>query len=237
MSAAPLDPAFDITVRSSGLNGRKRVEKLMGALALLSAVLAVGVLVLVLGSVLFKGVSQLDLTFFTKPKALFGEKGGIADALVGSALIVGMAILIAVPFAILMAIYIAEYAGPKQRRFFRVVLDVLNGVPAIVVGIFIFGLLVVGHGQSAIYGGISLAILMVPMVCARDAGGARARAAIAARGESRARRAALAHGLLHRSADGDRRHPHRGRARGRPRRRRDGAAALHLVGGSQQDLG
>jgi phosphate transport system permease protein len=164
MSSAPLDPAFDITVRSGGLNGRKRVEKLMGAVALLSALLAVGVLFLVLGSVLFKGVSQLDITFFTKPKALFGEKGGIADALVGSALIVGMAILMSVPFAILMAVYIAEYAGPKAASVLRVVLDVLNGVPAIVVGIFIFGLLVVGHGQSAFYGAISLAILMVPMV-------------------------------------------------------------------------
>ena len=63
-----------------------------------------------------------------------------------------------------MAIYIAEYAGPKAASFFRVVLDVLNGVPAIIVGIFIYGVFVVGNGQSAIYGAISLAILMVPMV-------------------------------------------------------------------------
>ena len=75
-----------------------------------------------------------------------------------------MATIMAVPIAILVAIYIAEYAGPKAASFFRVMLDVLNGVPAIIVGIFIYGLLVVGHGQSAIYGAMALAILMIPMV-------------------------------------------------------------------------
>jgi phosphate transport system permease protein len=75
-----------------------------------------------------------------------------------------MAMLLAVPVAILVAIYIAEYAGPRAASFFRVMLDVLNGVPAIIVGIFIYGLLVVGNGQSAIYGAMSLAILMIPMV-------------------------------------------------------------------------
>ena len=75
-----------------------------------------------------------------------------------------MATIMAVPIAILVAIYIAEYAGPKAASFFRVMLDVLNGVPAILVGIFIYGLLVVGHGQSAIYGAMALAILMIPMV-------------------------------------------------------------------------
>ena len=90
--------------------------------------------------------------------------GGIADALVGSILIVAMCMLMAVPVAILVAIYMSEYAGPKVSYFLRVVLDVLNGVPAIVVGIFVFGLLVVGHGQSAVYGAFALAILMLPMV-------------------------------------------------------------------------
>jgi phosphate transport system permease protein len=118
----------------------------------------------VLGSVIFKGFSQLDLTFFTKPRPLFGEKGGIADALVGSALIVAMAMVIAIPVAVLVAIYMSEYASPKVSRGLRIVLDVLNGVPAIVVGIFVFGLLVVGRGQSAIFGAFALSILMLPMV-------------------------------------------------------------------------
>jgi phosphate transport system permease protein len=65
---------------------------------------------------------------------------------------------------VLVAIYMSEYAGPKVARGLKIVLDVLNGVPAIVVGIFVFGILVVGHGQSAIYGAFALAILMLPMV-------------------------------------------------------------------------
>ena len=72
--------------------------------------------------------------------------------------------LIAIPVAVLVAIYMSEYAGPKVARGLKVVLDVLNGVPAIVVGIFVFGIVVVGHGQSAIYGAFALAILMLPMV-------------------------------------------------------------------------
>ena len=163
MSAPETDP-YDITVSSNGLARRRRTEKLVSALALLSALFAVFILALVLGTVLFKGLSQISLAFFTKPAALFGESGGIADALVGSALIVGMATLMAVPIAILVAIYIAEYAGPNVSSILRVMLDVLNGVPAIIVGVFIYGLLVVGHGQSAIYGALSLAILMIPMI-------------------------------------------------------------------------
>jgi phosphate transport system permease protein len=164
VTTAELDPRYDIRTRSSGLGRRRRVEQAMAVLAVLSALLACAILFLVLGSVLLKGVSQLDLSFFTRPKPLFGEKGGIADALVGSALIVGMAIVLSVPLAVLVAIYVSEYAGSRAALFFRLVLDVLNGVPAIVVGIFVFGLLVVGHGQSAIYGAVSLAILMLPMV-------------------------------------------------------------------------
>lgn len=132
--------------------------------AVLSALLACAMLFLVLGTVLQKGVSQLDLSFFTKAKPLFGQKGGIADALVGSALIVGLSAAFAVPVAVLVAIYISEYARPRAAALFRTVLDVLNGVPAIVVGIFIYGLLVVGGSQSAVYAALALAILMLPMV-------------------------------------------------------------------------
>lgn len=160
---ASLD-AYDITVRSNRLARRRAAEKLFGALAVLSAVVASGILFLVLGTVLFKGFSQLDLGFFTKPRPLYGEEGGIADALVGSALIVGLAMLMAIPLAVLVAIYMSEYARPGVSKSLQVVLDVLNGVPAVVVGIFVFGLLVVGRGQSAVFGAFALAILMIPMV-------------------------------------------------------------------------
>ncbi|HEU5009406.1 MAG TPA: phosphate ABC transporter permease PstA [Gaiellaceae bacterium] len=160
---ATVDP-YDITAKSNGLRRRRIVEKLFGVAAIASAVLACGILFVVLGTLIHKGLSALSVDFFTKPRPLFGEEGGIADALVGSALIVGMAMVIAIPVAVLVAIYMSEYAGPKVARGLKIVLDVLNGVPAIVVGIFVFGILVVGHGQSAIYGAFALAILMLPMV-------------------------------------------------------------------------
>jgi phosphate transport system permease protein len=163
VTPAHVDP-YDITVRSNRLGRRRFVERGFGLLAILSALIACGILFLVLGTVLYKGFSELNLSFFTKPRPLFGEQGGIADALVGSALIVGMAMLMAIPVAVLVAIYMSEYAGPRVSKVLRVVLDVLNGVPAIVVGIFVFGILVVGSGQSAVYGAFALAILMLPMV-------------------------------------------------------------------------
>lgn len=154
----------DVTVGSNNLGRRRIVEKLFASGGVLAAFSAVAILGLVLGTIVYKGASQLELDFFTLPRPLFGQEGGIADALVGSALIVAICVVIAVPIAVLVAIYMSEYAGPRTSTFLRVVLDVLNGVPAIVVGIFIFGILVVGRGQSAIFGALALAILMVPMV-------------------------------------------------------------------------
>jgi phosphate transport system permease protein len=165
MSAVPeaVDP-YDMTVRSNGLRRRRIVEKVFGVLSLLAAVFACAILAVVLTTLIYKGFSQLNLDFFTKPRPLFGEKGGVADALIGSAIIVGMAMLMAIPVSVLVAIYMSEYARPTVSRGLRIVLDVLNGVPAIVVGVFVFGLLVVGNGQSAVFGAFSLAILMLPMV-------------------------------------------------------------------------
>jgi len=163
MSELAVDP-YDITAKSNGLRRRRIVEKVFGVLAIGSAVLACAILFVVLGTLVYKGFSALSIDFLTKPRPLYGEKGGIADALIGSALIVGMAMLIAIPISVLVAIYMSEYAGPKVARALKIVLDVLNGVPAIVVGIFVFGVLVVGRGQSAVYGAFALAILMLPMV-------------------------------------------------------------------------
>jgi phosphate transport system permease protein len=161
--ASPVDP-YDVTVRSSGLGRRRLTEKAFGLAGVLAALVAVGVLALVLGTVVTKGASALDLSLFTKPRPLFGESGGIADALIGSAIIVAIAMLIAIPVSVLVAIFMSEYASVRISKTLRVVLDVLNGVPAIVVGIFVFGLLVVGNGQKAVFGSFALAILMVPMV-------------------------------------------------------------------------
>ena len=155
---------YDVTVRSAGLRRRRIVQLIFAILATLSALAAVAMLGLVIGSVIVKGASSLSTDFFTQPRGLFGEAGGLADAIVGSLIIVSMATLIAVPIGVLVAIFLSEFASKSVAIFVRIVLDVMNGIPAIVVGIFVFGVIVVGRGQSALAGAFALSILMVPMV-------------------------------------------------------------------------
>jgi phosphate transport system permease protein len=137
----------------------------MEALATFASVLAVAVLALVVGSVLVKGIGAINLDFLTHNPVPFGQTGGgIADSIVGTAILVGLASAIAIPVGILIGIYGAEFASPRLASVVRFALDILNGLPTIVVGIFIFGLLVVGNQQSGWAGAIALAIVMLPIV-------------------------------------------------------------------------
>jgi phosphate transport system permease protein len=144
---------------------RKMANRAAEAFATLAALTAVAVLGVVVGSVLLKGIDALSWDFLTKTPVTFGETGGgIAHAVVGSALLVLMAALMAIPVGVLVAIYITEFAPGPVKRTIRLALDVLNGVPSIVIGIFVFSLLIAGHHQSAIAGSISLAVIMLPLV-------------------------------------------------------------------------
>ena len=129
----------------------------------------------------------------------------------------------ALPVGILVAIYVNEFARPSIRAGLGLAIDILAGVPAIVIGIFVFVLLVVGSGQSGFKGAFALAILMLPFVTRTTDRGARPRAELAARGEPRPRRSPVADDAERRAAPRDRRHRHRHHPRGRPRRRRDRA--------------
>jgi phosphate transport system permease protein len=96
---------------------------------------------------------------------LFGQPGGgISSAIVGSAIIVAMATAIALPVGVLIGIYLTEFAPRAVARPIQLVLDILNGLPTIITGIFVFGLLVIGHGQSAYAGAFALSIVMLPLV-------------------------------------------------------------------------
>ena len=114
-STAAHDDRYDITTRSGGLRRRRITEKVFAGLAVGSAVVAVGILALVLGTVIHRGITELSLDFFTKPRPLFGQAGGIADALVGSALIVGMAMVMAIPCSILVAIFMGASSRTCTR--------------------------------------------------------------------------------------------------------------------------
>jgi phosphate transport system permease protein len=147
------------------LRRRKRFNRLVEGGATVATVLAVAVLVIVVGSVFLKGVGALSWHFLTTPTALFGESGGgISNAIVGSAIIVGVAAVMAIPVGILVAIYTTEFAPPRIAHPVRFVLDVLNGVPTIITGIFVFGLMVEGSKQSAFAASVALAIVMLPIV-------------------------------------------------------------------------
>jgi phosphate transport system permease protein len=144
---------------------RKLVNVLMQALATLAALAAVAVLALVVVSVAQRGASALSWDFFTKNAATFGAGGGgVANALVGSLVLIGLATAMAVPLGILIALYVSEFAPPRIADLARLVLDVLNGLPSIIIGIFVFGLLVIGSGQAAWKGSFALAIIMLPLV-------------------------------------------------------------------------
>lgn len=167
-------PAPDVSLKATGRARRRLLRnRLAEAGATLSAGIAVAVLVLVVYSVLRRGLPALNLDFFTKGPAVFGAAGGgIAPAIVGSLLLVGTATVFALPIGVLTALYVNEFAPRRVGDQVRLWLDVLNGFPSIVIGIFVFALLVeaklpllgVGHHQSALAGGFALAIIMLPLV-------------------------------------------------------------------------
>jgi phosphate transport system permease protein len=147
---------------------RRIVNRLMEVLAWLAAAIAVFFLGVVIWSVAKQGAGALNVDFFTKPYVgPFvgpGVHQGLANAFVGTLVIVGLATLMALPFGILIAIYVNEYAPKAIRAAVSMTLDVLAGVPAIVIGIFVFGLIVISHGQSGYAGAFALAVLMLPFV-------------------------------------------------------------------------
>jgi phosphate transport system permease protein len=107
----------------------------------------------------------LSWDFLTKPQALFGQPGGgITNAIVGTALLVGLATVMALPVGVLTAIYLTEFAPRRVAVPIQVLLDVLAGLPTIVLGIFVYALLVIGHTQSGYAGSFALAIIMLPVV-------------------------------------------------------------------------
>jgi phosphate transport system permease protein len=158
--------APDFSLRPSGqLRRRRIVNRIMESIGTGAALLAVAVLGIVIVSVAVRAAPALNLDFLIKPPNLFGGPGGgISSAIVGSLLIVAMATGIALPVGVLIAIFLTEFARPAVARPLQMVLDILNGLPTIVTGIFVYGLLVIGHTQSGYAGAFALAIVMLPLV-------------------------------------------------------------------------
>lgn len=156
-------------LRSSAANrhGRWLMDHLATGLAVGSTVLVIAPLVAIFIDLVYKGASSLNLDFFIKlpmPPGMNG--GGMANAIVGSAVLLGLASALGVPVGIAAGIYLAEYGrGTKLSNVVRFTADVLNGVPSIVMGIAVYALVVAPEGGfSALAGGVALGIMMVPTV-------------------------------------------------------------------------
>jgi len=146
---------------------RRVVNHALELVAWLAAPVGVGILGLVVWSVAKRGASQLNLDLLTKPPVPFAigtVRQGLANAFAGSLVIVGLATAMTLPVGILVAVYVNEFARRPVRNGLGLALDVLTGIPAIVIGIFVFGLVVVGRGQSGYAGAFALAVLMLPYV-------------------------------------------------------------------------
>lgn len=162
-----VEGGHELTRPGDRLRRRRIVNRGMELLAWLAAAIGVAILVVVVWSVAKRGASELNLDLLTKdpvPFALGPVKQGLANAFVGSIVLVAIATAMALPFGILIAIYLNEFAPPSVKSAVGLVLDVLNGIPSIVIAIFVFGLLVVGHGESGLAASFALAIIMLPLV-------------------------------------------------------------------------
>ena len=162
MEAASIRPSL----KAHGRSRRRLItNRIAQGTATVAAFGAVAVLAIVVINVVQRAIPALNLDLFTQVQATFGQTGGgIKNAIIGSVIIVAIATLFALPTGVLVAIYVSEFAHEQIKRYVRLALDVLNGVPSIVIGIFVYALLVVGSGQAAWKASFALAIVMLPLV-------------------------------------------------------------------------
>ena len=155
----PFDPTQPL-VATGNLRRRHAASRVAQALAIAAAVAAVAVLVIVVWAVVSHGIKAISWDFITK-----GEPDGIGPNLVGTGIIVGIGTLIALPIGVLIALFLSEYAGRRGARAVQLLMDVMNGLPAIIVAVFIYILIVEPtKQQSGLAAGIALSIIEVPLI-------------------------------------------------------------------------
>jgi phosphate transport system permease protein len=145
---------------------RKALSSLFVGFCALSVLMALVPLVFILFFVVREGISAVNLDFFTKmPKPVGETGGGMANAIVGTLMLTGLGSAFAVPIGVLSGVYMSEYAGTRFASLVRFAADTLNGVPSIVIGVFVYGIAVLPFKQfSAIAGGLALGVMMIPII-------------------------------------------------------------------------
>jgi phosphate transport system permease protein len=150
----------------SSLWRRKAFSRVMTTLMSSAAVVVIVALILILGYIAVTGVKELSFSFLINEPKPVGEPGsGIANAIVGTFILISIASVIGLPVGILAGLYLAEFSTSRFGMALRFLIDTLTGVPSIVVGVFVWTIMVKPMGHfSALSGGVSLAIIMMPIV-------------------------------------------------------------------------
>jgi len=153
-------------VSKNNLLKRKSINYFMLGLCITAGFLAIVPLVYIFFYTTMQGASSLNIAFFTEiPKPVGEEGGGMANAIVGTLVLVGLGSVFGIPIGIFAGIYVAEYSRTLLANVIKFVTDVLSGVPSIVIGIFAYGLIVLPMQRfSALAGGFALGVLMIPTI-------------------------------------------------------------------------
>ncbi|MBM4157863.1 MAG: phosphate ABC transporter permease PstA [Ignavibacteria bacterium] len=155
-----------ITYSKAKLRRRKFVNALMLSLCVVSALITIIPLIYIFFYTTGAGLSSLNLDFFTElPKPVGEEGGGMANAIVGTLILIGIGSVIGIPIGIMSGIYVAEYSKQLFANIIKFLTDVLTGIPSIIIGIFVYGIIVLPMKKfSALAGGVALGILMIPTI-------------------------------------------------------------------------
>jgi phosphate transport system permease protein len=148
-------------------NARRRiVSHIVVTLCALSVLIALVPLAFILFFVVTRGIAALNWDFFTQlPKPVGEPGGGMANAIVGTLMLSGLGAIFAIPIGIMSGVYMSEYAGSRFAAAVRFAADTLNGVPSIVIGVFVYGIVVLQLRQfSMLAGSIALGIMMIPII-------------------------------------------------------------------------
>ncbi|MFL6334508.1 MAG: phosphate ABC transporter permease PstA [Pyrinomonadaceae bacterium] len=144
---------------------RRATNTVMTTLTALCALVAVSVLLLILGYIAYRGLTSINLTFLIDTPKPVGEGGGIGNAITGTFVLLLLACLIGLPVGISAGVYLAEFGNNWFGNVVRFVTDTLTGVPSIVVGVFVYALIVQPQKHfSTLAGGVALGIIMIPIV-------------------------------------------------------------------------
>jgi len=146
---------------------RKLVDNSVKVISTISAAVGIAFLVWILFEVVSRGASSLNIAFFTQPTAPPGiEGGGVANAILGTLIITTIATFIGVPVGVMSGVYLSEFGRASMfGKAVRFAMNVIMGVPSIIMGMFVYSFMVVTMGRfSGIAGAVSLSIIMIPVI-------------------------------------------------------------------------